>query len=93
MNNDFSDNDVMQGTITRDLPRVAYFYSEFEIIYMSFIAENLILYIDIRKMFRVVYTGKFLPGKYEKNSNYLTLEKECKKAIVNEEVVASDLSY
>lgn len=44
-------------------------------------------------MFRVVYTGKFLPGKYEKKINSLVLEKNCKRAIVNEVVVASDLSY
>jgi len=54
-----SDADVFKGTVIRDLPRVGYFYSEYEIIFMSFIAENLILYIDIRKIFRVIYTGKF----------------------------------
>lgn len=65
-----------------------YFVAESDIIYMSWIAANIILYVDSRKKITVLFTGDFEKGKYDERC----FEKG-KNAIMNEQTLDYEITF
>ena len=70
----------------------AHFISDYEIIYCSWIANNLIFFVDTRKTAYIVYSGSFEEGIYEEK-NKRNMNKDSGKAILNQQQIESELAF